>query len=320
MRMRSDASTPPGSRIASALRPRLASSAARASASVDLPAPSRPSIVISLPRLTGQTLRWPPMALADLPAACEGLDAHPHARALLGSVLTGTHPPPHASLFHGPPGTGKRTIARAFAAALLAHRADEPQGVSDRVARGTHPDLTWVTPSGAAEMLVSDVDQSVVAAAARTPFEAARRVFVIEDADTLNDQAANRMLKTLEEPPAFVHLLLLTTRPGEVMPTIASRCQRVRFDPLAPDRIAADLIAGGGPGVVEDLRARACARLALGDASRAALLASDEGGALRESAEAFVRLSLSGETGERQWTRMTGIASAEGDRPAERGC
>ena len=257
------------------------------------------------------------MALADLPAAFEGLNAHPHARALLGSVLTGTHPPSHAYLFHGPPGTGKRTIARAFAAALLAHRADEPQGVSDRVARGTHPDLTWVTPSGAAEMLVSDIDESVVAAAARTPFEAARRVFVIEDVDTLNDQAANRMLKTLEEPPAFVHLLLLTTRPGEVMPTIASRCQLVRFDPLAPDRIAADLIAGGGPGGVEDLRARACARLALGDASRAALLASDEGQALRESAEAFVRLSISGETGERPWTRLLELARAAGARAGE---
>src|SRR5436305_10809116 len=193
--MRSDASTPPGSRIISAMRPRLASSAARPSASVDLPAPSRPSIVISLPRLTGQTLRWPAMALADLPAALEGLDAHPHARALLGSVLGGAHPPSHAYLFHGPPGTGKRTIARAFAAALLAHGAADPEAVAERVARGSHPDLTWVTPSGAAEMLVSDIDEAVVAAAARTPFEAARRVVVIEDADAPHQPAANRLPK-----------------------------------------------------------------------------------------------------------------------------
>ena len=85
------------------------------------------------------------------------------------------------------------------------------------MARGSHPDLTWVTPSGAAEMLVADVAEPVVAAAARTPFESARRVFVIEEAHTLNDQAANRMLKTLEEPPDFVHLLLLTDRPHEVL-------------------------------------------------------------------------------------------------------
>ena len=101
-----------------------------------------------------------------------------------------------------------------------------------------HPDLTWVAPSGAAEMLVGDIDEPVVAAATRTPFEARRRVFVIERADTMNDQAANRMLKTLEEPPPFAHLVLLTDRPGDVLPTIASRCQHVRFDAPAPDDVA----------------------------------------------------------------------------------
>ena len=62
----------------------------------------------------------------------------------------------------------------------------------ERIARGAHPDLTWVTPSGAAEMLVADIEEPVVAAATRTPFESARRVFVIEAVETMNDQAANR--------------------------------------------------------------------------------------------------------------------------------
>jgi DNA polymerase-3 subunit delta' len=256
------------------------------------------------------------MALADLPAALEGLDAHPHARALLGSVLDGTHPPSHAYLFHGPPGTGKRTIARAFAAALLAPGAGDPGAVAERVTRGTHPDLTWVTPSGATEMLVSDIDEPVVAAAARTPFEAARRVFVIEDADALNEQAANRMLKTLEEPPAFVHLLLLTTRLGEVMPTIVSRCQLVRFDPLAPERIAADLSDGDLPGDMSE-HARACARLALGDAARAALLAGEQGAELRASAEDFVRQSIAGDTAARPWVRLLELARATAARAGE---
>ena len=66
--------------------------------------------------------------------------------------------------------------------------------------------------------------QAVVAAATHTPFESRRRVFVIEGAHTMNDQAANSMLKTLEEPPSFAHLILLTDRLGEVMPTIRSRC------------------------------------------------------------------------------------------------
>ena len=75
-----------------------------------------------------------------------------------------------------------------------------------------------------------------MAAAAHTPFESTHRVFVLERADTMNDEAANSLLKTLEEPPAYVVLLLLTDRPTQVLPTIASRCQPVRFDPLPPRR------------------------------------------------------------------------------------
>lgn len=235
-----------------------------------------------------------------------GIDAHPHARAVLLPALSSDGAPSHAYLFHGPAGTGKRAIARAFAAALLAEGARDPGAVAERVARGTHPDLTWVTPSGAAEMLVGDIEEPVVAAATRTPFESARRVFVIEGADAMNDQAANRMLKTLEEPPPFVHLLLLTDRREDVLPTIASRCQAVRFDPLPSARIAERLQD------VEPVRARACARLALGDAHLAARLASDEGEVLRAGAQEFVRSALEGSTAERRWTALLDVAKGAG--------
>src|SRR5215831_7035087 len=138
--------------------------------------------------------------------AIEGIDRHPHARAVLLPALAPTGAPSHAYLFHGPAGAGKRTAARAFAAALLADGSDDPAAAADRARRGTHPDLTWVTPSGASELLVGDIDGAVVGAVAHTPFEARRRVFVIEAAGTMNDQSANRLLKTLEEPPAFAHL------------------------------------------------------------------------------------------------------------------
>ena len=238
-----------------------------------------------------------------------GIDAHPHARAVLAPALS-DGAPSHAYLFHGPAGTGKRAIARAFAAALLAEGARDPGAVAERVARGTHPDLTWVTPSGAAEMLVGDIEEPVVAAATRTPFESARRVFVIEGADTMNDQAANRMLKTLEEPPPFVHLLLLTDRREDVLPTIASRCQAVRFDPLPSARIA-ELLQGLGHDI-EPERARACARLALGDARLAERLVSGEGEALRAGAEEFVRSALGGQTAERRWTGLLDVAKGAG--------
>jgi DNA polymerase-3 subunit delta' len=240
-----------------------------------------------------------------------GIAAHAHARAVLGPALAPGGRPSHAYLFHGPPGTGKRAIARAFAAALLADGARSPATVAERVARDSHPDLTWVAPSGAAEMLVSDIEEPVVAAATRTPFESARRVFVIEAVEAMNDQTANRMLKTLEEPPAFAHLLLLTDRRQDVLATIVSRCQQVRFDPLPAAVIAAG-IAG-----VEEERALASARMALGDARLAARLAGPEGMALRAGGEAFARASLAGTTSERPWLALLERARAAGTAAGE---
>jgi DNA polymerase-3 subunit delta' len=261
-------------------------------------------------------------------AELEGLEAQPHARAVLTPALAPGASPSHAYLFHGPAGTGKRAVAQAFAAALLEEGARSPDTVAERVTRRSHPDLTWVTPSGAAEMLVADIEEPVVAAATRTPFESARRVFVIEGADTMNDQAANRMLKTLEEPPAFTHLLLLADRREDVLATIASRCQPVRFDPLPSALIARRLaaVSGGAKGAdggqdgdgVAGERANACARLALGDAGLAERLASDEGEALRARAEDYVRSALAGETGRRMWVELLDVAKAAGVAAGER--
>ena len=217
------------------------------------------------------------------------LDAHPHAAAVLGSALEAGQPN-HAYLLAGPAGSGKRAAARAFAAELLAEGVRDPDGARVRVAHGSHPDLTWVVPTGAHEMRRDDVADAVVAAASHTPFEARRRVFVIERADVMNDQAANTLLKTLEEPPPYVVLLLLTDRPGQVLATIASRCQTVRFDAPSPAALAERLERDGVP----PDRALACARLALGDADRAALLAGEAGAAVRAAAEAYARAPLAG--------------------------
>ena len=138
---------------------------------------------------------------------------------------------------------------------------------------GAHPDLTWVAPSGAHEILVSDIDVPVVSAASKTPFESSCRVFVIERVDELGDEAANRMLKTLEEPASFVHLILLSDRLAEVLPTITSRCQLVRFDAPSVNETAAVLEAQGERADT----ALACARLALGDAEQARELTGAEG-------------------------------------------
>ena len=217
------------------------------------------------------------------------LDRHPHARAVLAPALAPGGRASHAYLFHGPGGAGKRATARAMAAALLARDCDHPDSARERAYSGAQPDLTWVKPSGAHEILVGDIEEPVIAAATKTPFEASSRVFVIERVDELGDEAANRMLKTLEEPASFVHLILLSDRLAEVLPTIRSRCQLVRFDAPSVRETAAALEALG-----EDPDAAlACARLALGDGERARELTGAQGRALRAAAERYARAALS---------------------------
>jgi DNA polymerase-3 subunit delta' len=237
------------------------------------------------------------------------LERHPHAQAVLGPVLDGDGSPSHAYLLHGPGGAGKREAARALAARLLSLGSADPVHARARVRSGAHPDLTWVTPSGAHGLLVSDVAEPVIAAASRTPFEASRRVFVIERVDELGEEAANRMLKTLEEPPAFAHLVLITDRLAEVLPTIRSRCQLVRFQAPEPEEVARELQALGA----EPDTALACAALALGDGDKARELAMGDGRALRAAGERMARAAIAGKVAAvRPWEALVASVRAKG--------
>jgi DNA polymerase III subunit delta' len=192
--------------------------------------------------------------MAEPPEKFEGILGNETALRLLGLALR-TGEASQAYLFHGPAGVGKRTVARRFGAALVA--GGDP-GAEDRALRGLHPDLVEILPEGAFTT-IGQVREIVRLAASR-PFEGARRAFILQ-ADTLNVQAANALLKTLEEPEGeTVFVLLATSREG-VLPTILSRAQAVRFNPV-PTSVVARFLEERG--VDEPLLAAALGRGSVG--------------------------------------------------------
>jgi DNA polymerase-3 subunit delta' len=239
----------------------------------------------------------------------EATEQHPQARVVLSTALESGNAS-HAYLFHGPRGVGKAAAARAFAASLLRDGSADPDSSSARALRGSHPDLAWIAPSGAHEMRIDDIAEPIVRGATRTPMEGARRVFVIERVETMSDEVANRMLKTLEEPASFVHFVLLTAAPERVLPTVVSRCQSVRFDAIPAAAIAERLTQEG----VEPERAASCAALSGGDLMLARELASDDGDAMRSEAGRIVACALRGVSGrERPWDGVLKRAQQAGE-------
>ena len=179
--------------------------------------------------------------------------------------------PSHAYLFRGPRGAGKRAAARAFAAEILAAGAADPDDARRRalIDPSPHPDLVWLAPSGA-QHLVEAVRERVIRAASYRPFEGEHRVFVVESAEAMRDESQNALLKTLEEPPGFAHLILLSSEPEALLETISSRCQTVDFAALPTEAVEAALDGDG-----EEVAA--AARFSAGDVELARFLLSDRG-------------------------------------------
>ena len=177
--------------------------------------------------------------------------------------------PVHGYLLVGPPGSGKRAAALAFAASLLC--PDRGCGsclVCRRVAHGTHPDVIVVERVGP----YIDVKQAaeIVRQASLSPSEGTRKVLILVDFHLVQN-AAPALLKTIEEPPAGTIFVVLADHVPPELETIASRCVRLEFDLVTEDRVVDVLVSEG----VDSSTARHAARAAGGRLARARLLADD---------------------------------------------
>lgn len=172
----------------------------------------------------------------------------------------------HACLFDGPDSVGKRSAAVGLALALsCTEQPGQGCGTCDtcrRIATGQHPDFLCLAPS--TQHYVIDQAREVVALASTRPHEAPARVIVLDQADCLNPAAANCLLKTLEEPFPGNHLVLVTSAPDRLLPTIRSRTQRIRFRALPPAALMAIAQRHGA----EQGRAETAVALASGQAGR----------------------------------------------------
>jgi DNA polymerase-3 subunit delta' len=175
------------------------------------------------------------------------------AKVLMRAALA--EGPAHAYLFHGPRGVGKRRAAIAFAGELL--------GEADRVTRRAHPDLYVLEPLG--DQIRIDPIRALRRDLHMRPFEADRRVYLVFGADLLNEDAADALLKDLEEPPPYAVIVLVADDLGPLAPTIRSRCQHVPFRRLSQPAIKAHLSSRG----VSGERLDALARVAGGRLDRA---------------------------------------------------
>jgi DNA polymerase III subunit delta' len=180
----------------------------------------------------------------------------------------------HAWLLAGPPGAGKRTVADAMAAAL--NCLDEPgRGCSRcsscrRVLGRTHPDVHLIAPEGSV-IAVDAIREGVIPEATRSPFEGRYKVFLIDQAELMNEAAQSSLLKTLEEPNADTVFVLMSNAEEEVLETIRSRCRLVRLEPTSERDLVALLLDEGA----EAEAALMAARQSEGDAGAARRWAFD---------------------------------------------
>ena len=208
----------------------------------------------------------------DHPVPFRDIAGHEQLKLLIArAALRGTLP--SSLIFAGPSGVGKQLTALALAQLVncLSPAAEDACGQCAscrRIARGVHADVMRIEPGETGAIKIEQIRDAVERAAYR-PFEGRRRVVIIDQADAIVPQAQDALLKTLEEPPNGTTFVLVTASPELLLPTIRSRCQRLRFGRLSPADVAHILVRAHGFSDAEAQSAAAKSDGSLGDALEA---------------------------------------------------
>jgi DNA polymerase III delta' subunit len=264
---------------------------------------------------------------------------HPAAQRLIERAIESGQPP-HALLLVGPESVGKTTLALDLAAGLLClapEPADRPCracAACRKLQHGNHPDLHVLTPEGAGQQIRIGQVQQLAADLALLPLEGRFRIGIVEKAHRLNDDAQNALLKTLEEPPPAVVLVLCADDATRLLPTVVSRCARLRLGPVTADDLARMLEERG---VADAARGAALGRLTGGRPGAALALAGSSDAVIAQGRLARTLLDLINADRRRRLAAQqeliddgaalaaasTGIATAEADeapaKPKARG-
>jgi len=213
---------------------------------------------------------------------------------------------PHAMLFCGTDGVGKFLVAEALAAAILCHAPVHNQACGHckacrALAAGTHPDFFQIQPESetkAAPAIRIEAVRKLQEEIARIPLLSERRVVIMQEADKMNEAAANCLLKTIEEPSGQIVFILLTSRPSALLDTIISRCMRVEFGILQPEELVKILQQQG----IEEPLAGKLASIADGSVSKALAMQDEE--LLNLQTQAFDLASAAGTLGVEQLLQL----------------
>ena len=183
----------------------------------------------------------------------------------------------HAYILSGEAGMGRKSLANAFALSLLCEKGKPEPCMQCHACRqvlsGNHPDLIYVTHEKPASIGVDEIREQINNTIMIRPYSSYYKIYIVDEAEKMTVQAQNALLKTIEEPPSYAVILLLTTNQDAFLPTILSRCVQLKLKPLRDSVVKEYLIQSLK---VEEAQAEIYAAFARGNLGRAIALASSE--------------------------------------------